>query len=168
MSSSAPSAKQAVTVRHAAMDFLARREHSFHELLQKLIKKFPDLDRDEVMLPVLGKLRDENLQSDSRYAEALVNSRSKRGFGPLKIAAELQPRQLDRALIKTALFESGPDWELLCRDLLQRKFKPAAKPALEERQRWQRFLQQRGFEQEQIRAAIKAVLQDSTDHNEYE
>lgn len=143
------------------MNLLARREHSFYELLAKLADKYPDYSRDEVVLPALVRLRDENLQSDSRFAAAWVNYRAGRGFGPLKIAAELHPRKLDRDLLNRALYLDGPDWEQKCAEALRRKFKNRDTPSREERARWQRFLMQRGFGQEQIRAAFKAMAEES-------
>lgn len=150
-----------IAVRRAAMDLLARREHSFHELLDKLTTKFPDFDRDEVILPALERLRAENLQSDSRFASAWVHYRAGRGFGPLKIAAELQPRKLDRELVRQVLYFDGPDWEEKCYEALCRKFRLRHDPSREERARWQRFLMQRGFDSEQIRAAMKKAAAET-------
>lgn len=143
------------------MNLLARREHSFHELLDKLSAKFPDFDCDEVVLPALQRLRDENLQSDSRFACAWVNYRAGRGVGPLKIAAELHPRKLDREILNSALYLEGPNWEEKCTEVLRRKFKVRGEPSREERARWQRFLMQRGFDSEQIRAAMKQIAADA-------
>lgn len=161
-SSVATASEPAQIVRRAAMSLLARREHAFFELLQKLGRKYPEFDTEDVLLPALRRLQEDNLQSDARFAEAWVRYRSLRGFGPLKIASELQPRKLDRDLQKSALYESGPDWEQLCEEVLRRKFRIDANPSMADRLRWQRFLQQRGFEQEQIRAACKAVLVKSS------
>ena len=66
------------------MDFLARREHSFFELSQKLIKKFPDT-APEQLTAIIKTLQDENLQSDDRFAESYVRYRRSRGFGFLHI-----------------------------------------------------------------------------------
>lgn len=143
------------------MNLLARREHSFHELLDKLTDKFPDLDRDAVVLPALQRLRDENLQSDVRFASAWVNYRAGRGVGPLKIAAELHPRKLDRDLLNRALYLEGPDWEEKCCDALRRKFRLRGELTREERARMQRFLMQRGFESDQIRAALKKLAEEN-------
>lgn len=154
---SVPVEPPAVTARRAAMNWLARREHSFHELLQKLGDKFPDFDRDAVLLPMLRQLQDANLQSDARFAEAFVRYRSTRGCGPLKIAVELYPRKLDSELLQAVLHDNGPDWEALCMDALRKKFRVSAPPSVAERQRWQRFLQQRGFEHQHIRAAFRAL-----------
>jgi regulatory protein len=161
MSRNNPDDKPPVAVRRAAMNLLARREHSFHELLDKLLGKFPDFDRDEVVLPALQRLRDENLQSDSRFVTAWINYRAGRGVGPLKIAAELHPRKLDRELLTRALYLDGPDWEEKCADALRRKFKVRDVPTREERARWQRFLLQRGFASDQIRAAMKTVIDEN-------
>jgi regulatory protein len=155
-----PDDKPPVAVRRAAMNLLARREHSFHELLDKLSDKFPDFDRDEVVIPALQKLRDENLQSDARFASAWVNYRAGRGVGPLKIAAELHPRKLDRDLLNRALYLQGPDWEERCAEVLRRKFRVRDELTREARARMQRFLMQRGFESDQIRAAIKRLAEE--------
>jgi regulatory protein len=156
-----PDDKPPVAVRRAAMNLLARREHSFHELLDKLTEKFPDFNREEVVRPALERLRDENLQSDSRFASAWVNYRAGRGFGPLKIASELHPRKLDRELLNRALYLEGPDWEEKCAEALRRKFKVRDEATREERARWQRFLMQRGFGTEQIRAAMKKLTEEN-------
>lgn len=156
-----PDDKPPVAVRRAAMNLLARREHSFHELLDKLTDKFPDFDRDEIVLPALQRLREEKLQSDSRFAAAWVNYRAGRGVGPLKIAAELHPRKLDRELLNSALYLEGPDWEQKCLEALRRKFRARGAPTREERARWQRFLLQRGFGSDQIRAALKIFTEEN-------
>ena len=157
-----PADPPAIAARRAAMNLLARREHSFHELLQKLSEKFPDFSKDEILLPALQLLQDENLQSDARFAEAYVRYRSTRGFGPQKIAAELYSRKLDSELLHTALYDKGPDWSAVCAEVLQKKFRIKADAAEVERMYWQRFLQQRGFDQEDIRTAIKSLLDNKS------
>jgi regulatory protein len=153
-----PAEPPAITARRAAMNLLARREHSFQELLQKLGEKFPDFSKDEILTPVLQRLQDENLQSDARFAEAYVRYRSTRGFGPQKIAAELYSRKLEAGLLNSVLYENGPDWSLVCAEVLGKKFRIKANAAEAERMYWQRFLLQRGFDQEDIKQAIKTLL----------
>lgn len=152
-----PDDKPPVAVRRAAMNLLARREHSFHELLDKLKEKFPDFDASTVLVPALERLREEKLQSDERFAASYVRYRSNRGFGPLKIAAELYPRRIDSELQQQVLYRDGIDWEQLCSQALHDKFRLTRKPAPAERMRWQRFLLQRGFSQEQISAVFKSL-----------
>lgn len=146
--------------RRAALDLLARREHSLHELFEKICERHAELDPDTIVRPVLQQLAADNLQSDQRFVEAWVRYRSTRGDGPLKISASLQPRRVDSSLLKQALYETGPDWVALCRDALQKKFRPSARPAQAELARMQRFLLQRGFTGEQIRKALKASADD--------
>lgn len=141
--------------RRAALDLLARREHSSHELLEKLHERHPDLDADAVLRPVIEQLIAENLQSDQRFVDSYVRYRSSRGDGPLKITASLQPRKIASALLKSALYENGPDWVELCREALQKKFRLTDKPSMAEQQRMQRFLMQRGFTGEQVRKALR-------------
>ncbi len=139
-----------MTPRRAAMDLLARREHSFKELVQKLSSRFPEED----IRPAVEKLRDENLQSDQRYLEAYVRFRRNKGFGPLKIEAELYPKGLDSEQIRTCLYDEENDWLALCQQALDKRFPVLNKTNMKERAKCERFLMQRGFSHELIRAAI--------------
>lgn len=145
--------KPEIAIRRAAMDLLARREHSFLELAQKLSPKFPDDD----VLPPLKKLRDENLQSDQRYLEAYIRFRRNKGFGPLKIEAELYPKGLDSEQVRENLYAGENDWTELCQQVLAKRFPALDKNNLKERAKAERFLVQRGFSSDQIRAAIFAI-----------
>lgn len=152
------------SVRLAAMNLLARREHSFHELLDKLATKFPDLDPVAELRPVLEVLRAEGLQSDQRFAEAWVRYRSSRGIGPLKIRAELQPRRLATELLEAALQQEGIDWEAQCEAVFLRKFRPTRGADAREKMRWQRFLLQRGFGHAEIRAVLRRAGSGAAGH----
>lgn len=142
--------KPEISVRLAAMNLLARREHSFKELMQKLSARFPDED----ILPAIEQLRDENLQSDQRYLEAYIRFRRNKGFGPLKIEAELYPKGLDSEQIRTCLYDEDNDWLVLCQQALDKRFPTFNKTNMKERAKCERFLMQRGFSHEFIRAAI--------------
>jgi regulatory protein len=144
-------------IRLAAMNLLARREHSFHELLEKLAARYPDLDPAAALRPALERLRDEGLQSDERFALAYVRYRSSRGMGPLRIRAELQPRRLEAGVLEQALAQEELDWDLLCEQAFLRKFSPRPGADLKEQQRWQRFLLQRGFGHDQVRRVLRAA-----------
>lgn len=143
-----------VRLRRRAMDYLARREHSFSELLQKLANAFPDEDHD-LRLAVVKKLRDENLQSDRRFAEAMVRSRSQRGQGPLRVRHELRQREVAEGLIDEALEAAGVDWYELCGQVMEKRFGASPGGSAAERQRYWRFLSQRGFDAEHIGAVLK-------------
>ena len=145
-----------VRLRRAAMDCLARREHSRHELAAKLAEKFPDLDRETLIEAVLRELAEENLQSDERFVENFVRYKAGRGDGPVKIRAELRHKGVEGALLQRYLHGGGHDWIALARQALEKKFGGAAGPdSPGEQQRRYRFLAQRGFDSEQIRAAMR-------------
>ncbi len=137
-------------IRRAAMDLLARREHSFHELTQKLKARFPEAD----VILALEQLREENLQSDQRFLEAYIRYRASRGFGPLKIEAELYPKGLDPSEVKEALYSGDYDWVELCRQAREKRFPALDSQNPKDRARCQRFLQGRGFGFEEIRKAL--------------
>jgi regulatory protein len=148
--------KPEITVRRAAMNLLARREQSFHELLQKLTQKYPELDTSDVIFSALERLRDENLQSDERFVEAYVRYRRTRGVGPLKIEMELRQKGVNDNLVSAAVHADDIDWAGQCREVLEKKFIPAELSDQKLRLKCYRFLSQRGFEGEQIKAAMAA------------
>lgn len=143
-----------ITVRRAAMNLLARREQSFFELTRKLSEKYPDLDKAEVILPALERLRDENLQSDERFVEAYARYRQTRGMGPLKIGMEMGQKGINDNLIYAALYNADIDWFSHCREVMAKKFPQGPADSMNERQKQYRFLSQRGFDTEQIRKAL--------------
>jgi regulatory protein len=89
-----------------------------------------------------------------------VHYRSTRGDGPLKIAAGLQPRRIAADLLKQALYENGPDWVQLCFEAMEKKFRQIGTEKPDQLQRVQRFLLQRGFTGEQVRAAVRLNRKD--------
>lgn len=136
------------------MNLLARREQSFSELVRKLSDKYPDFDKHEVILPALEKLRAEKLQSDERFVESYVRYRKTRGMGPLKIGMELEQKGVNSGLVQNELYSEENDWVEQCREVMLRKFPDGPSRTLEEKQKQYRFLNQRGFEGDQIRLVI--------------
>ena len=137
------------------MNLLARREQSFFELVQKLTQKFPDFGKQEIILPALEKLREENLQSDERFVEAYVRYRLTRGMGPMKIAMELGQKGANDSLIQNEIYNTQIDWVAHCCHVLSRKYPEGFGSTIEEGQKLHRFLNQRGFEGEQIKKAAR-------------
>jgi regulatory protein len=138
-------------VRRVAMDALARREHSRQELYRKLLQRFTDhalIDR------VLDDLRQENLQSDERYAEAFVRYRISKGQGPVRIAADLRSAGVEGEVINRQFENASGNWNALAREVYLKKFGPQPATDRKELARRQRFLQYRGFTSEQIQCAL--------------
>jgi regulatory protein len=135
------------------MDFLARREHGEQEITQKLIARGFDAD---IVEAAVSALIADGLLSDSRFAEAFVYSRFKKGSGPQKIHAELRQRGIDDALICVSMETVGGQWLERAREVREKKFGQESPRDFKERSRQMRFLQQRGFTSEQIRGAFNS------------
>ena len=147
-------------VRRAAMDLLARREHSRYEIVVKLTRRFGE--NSELFEKEVGKLTGEGLQSDRRLAEAFIRARTSRGRGPVKIKMELRAKQVDDEIISIAFEECGVDFAMLAQSVAVRRFggelcEVADMETLDmetldikTKARISRFMQQRGFSYDHI------------------
>ena len=133
------------------MDFLARRDYGRTELVRKLVDKGFDAD---VAGQAVGRLSQEGLQSDTRFAESFVQSRISQGKGPVRIRVDLCQKGIGDAAIEIALEEADADWRALAREQRHKKFGRARPADFKEKARQMRFLQYRGFEQDHIQAAV--------------
>lgn len=146
-------------IRAAAVGLLARREHSVRELAQKLAQRGFD---QEAIGAVLDGLRQKGLVSDERYVESFLSHHAGRGQGPVRIRAELREAGVASEMIDRLLSAADIDWVAVARTVLKKKFRTA--PAtFAERAKQARFLQYRGFSQDQIRAAIGSGGEAETD-----
>jgi len=146
-------------LRRAAMDYLARREHSFFELMQKLSKKFPETE-GEVFLEVLKALKSENLQSDERFTEAYVRYRKSRGFAYSHIKGDLNSRRVSDSLIVKHLLVDDEDWQQTAEQLVVKKLRHQEPPSYGSKlhRKVTRFLESRGFASTEIRKALEKHL----------
>jgi len=135
----------AVALRRRAMDLLARREHSRHELAGKLRSRFPEVEPQAIDAE-LESLAAENLQSDQRFAEEYLRLRMRRGFGWLHIRASLQARGVGEDII-AALACPDEEWLALAANLVTSRLggKENFPPGGRDHQRLFRFLHGRGF-----------------------
>jgi regulatory protein len=131
---------------------LARREHSIDELRRKLLGKGYPSDTIE---PVIQKLAGKRLVSDERFTSSFVHHHAKRGQGPVRIRAELRQQGIADSQVDEALRSAEIDWVQLAREVRRRKFGATAPRSLGERAKQARFLQYRGFDAEQLRAAFR-------------
>lgn len=140
-------------VRRLAMDYLARREHGFAELLSKLRQRGvpDDLAQDE-----LQKLADEGLQDDARFSDMYTRAQAARGKGPLYIRNGLKARGLHGSDADAALGRAKVDWTLSAIDVAGKKYPEGLEDAAAEA-RGLRFLQQRGFTSEQSVRALREL-----------
>lgn len=129
-------------IRRSAMDLLARREHSYSELLRKLTLRGASSDAADIEL---SKLQDEGLLSDARFCEAYVYARSQRGIGPMRLREELRQKGVSSTLVEQILEESQWDWPARAAQAFAKRFPEGRAVELKERARQQRFMQYRGF-----------------------
>ncbi|WP_347329457.1 regulatory protein RecX [Marinimicrobium locisalis] len=160
-------------VRLAAMNLLARREHSALELREKLLKRFGEVERDDGVDgasgargtkgkspdidAVLNRLAEQGLQSDERFTEAFITARERQGKGPLRIAQELRQKGVSDDLVAQYLDESDDCWAHLAQEVRSKRFGDEPIQTPKEKARQMRFLQYRGFSHEQVRRAIASV-----------
>ena len=137
--------------RETAVGLLARREHSRRELVYKLTGR--GYAEDEVA-EALDKLESEGLLSDARFAESYIHSRQQRGYGPLRIAAELRERGVADAITDKYLDLGDAQWVEIARAEHGKKFGESAASDFREYARQVRFLESRGFGQESIRQVL--------------
>lgn len=126
---------------------LARREHSTKELHRKLLEReFNSAD----IHTALASLESERLLSDQRFTEAFVHYRRNRGYGPIRIRAELLERGIAEDLIEQHLNFADNTWLNDAREVWKKRFKNRKPHDYKSRAQQMRFLQYRGFTQEHI------------------
>jgi regulatory protein len=146
-------------LRRAAMDYLARREHSFYELTQKLNKKFPESDSD-LLVEVLDTLKADNLQSDERFTESYVRYRKSRSFAYLHIRADLAGRRVSETIIGKYLIKTDEHWQISADQLVAKKLRSQEPLSFGSKvhRKLSRFLVSRGFSPAEIRKAVEKHL----------
>lgn len=137
-----------MTLRERALNLLARREHSRAELGRKLS---PHGEADEIAA-LLDQLEQENLLSNSRYAESLARSRAGR-HGSLRLKSELRDKGVPDEVSSVVLAEArGNDLEA-ARVVWSKKFGHPPADAVE-RVKQMRFLAGRGFPLDIVRRVV--------------
>ena len=134
------------------MRLLATREHSSAELLRKLVQKgFAQADAQILVV----KLQQETVLSDRRFIESYIHSRQQRGFGPIRIQAELRQHGFNDEEIKLPLDVTASGWLRLAQQVRHKKFGDVIPRDYQDKVRQMRFLEYRGFSHEQIRRIIE-------------
>jgi regulatory protein len=136
----------------AALALLARREHSRRELTRKLLRLG---FADDVVTGALDGLEREGSLADARFTDSFVRSRIAKGQGPQRIRAELAQRGIVENAAADGLAAAAVDWLATIRAVRAKRFGPELPRDYAERARQARFLQYRGFDRAQIRAALE-------------
>lgn len=129
-------------IYNKALDLVSRREHSRHELMQKLDKRYPETS--PIIEEVLDKLEGNKILDDERFAEMYLNSRARKGFGPKKIEMELYSKKVDSFFISNAV-EAYESWLENAQRELKKKFKDQKPTDYQSKMKQKQFLFTRGF-----------------------
>ncbi|MET0084554.1 MAG: regulatory protein RecX [Sedimenticola sp.] len=140
-------------LEQAAVRLLASREHTRAELKRKLGSRADD---PALLEQVLNGLETQRLQSDSRFVEQYIDSRKRKGYGPLRIRQELQQKGVGGELIEQWLDERDSEWMDLLGEAARRKYGSSPAFDYKEKARRARFLEYRGFPTELIREFLWA------------
>jgi regulatory protein len=130
---------------------LNRRDYGVRELGERLVAR--GFERATARTAV-EQLVSEKLVDDARYAEHFVAYHANRGQGPVRIAHRLREAGVDGEEITAAVDANGLDWRRRCAETRRKRFGEKLPATWAERGRQARFLSQRGFSAEQIRAAV--------------
>lgn len=140
------SKKQFLALLDHAYRYLMRREHSEHELRQKL-RRWDESDQIDEALKVL---KERNAQSDLRYAEHLARVRFNAGKGPAVLKQELKQHQIDPVIMEEVMSEYDGKWSASAEEVRQKKFGLESPKDYKTWAKQARFLQQRGFSSQDI------------------
>jgi regulatory protein len=137
---------------------LARREHSQHELKQKLLSRFKDNPNE--IETILAQLILDNYQSDQRFCAAFIRYRQQKAYGRIRITSELRQKGIDSELINQSFIEEDVDWFELALRLKISKFGEQVTKDYSSKSKQYRYLQYRGFSTDQINYAIQEDIHD--------
>lgn len=130
---------------------LARREHSYTEVIQKLAQKGVEPSSSA---PILDEFRQADIQSDVRYSESRANALANKGSGPQKIKADLRFHGVDDSIIEQAMYDVSVDWFELAKQVKQKKFGEQIESDYKQCLKQKQFLTYRGFSSDQINYAV--------------
>ena len=135
----------------AALDLLARREHSRRELERKLgARGFAE----DLIAPTLDALEESGELASARFTASFIRARAAKGQGPARIRAELAERGIDRDQAADLLHAAAIDWAAVAVSVRAKRFGAGQPSDFKERARQARFLEYRGFDRGQIGRAL--------------
>lgn len=143
--------------RLAALKLLNRRDYGARELAGRLLARGFTRAAAETALAGLAA---EKLVDDARFAEHFVAYHANRGKGPVHIAHRLREAGVAAETIAAAVDANSADWRRRCQQARRKRFGAQAPATWAERGRQARFLTQRGFSAEQVRAAVGGNLDE--------
>ncbi len=151
----APDDQQAA--RFAALRLLNRRDYSARELGQRLAERGFAAAAAQA---VVDGLVQEKLLDDARFAEHFVAYHANRGQGSVRIAHLLREAGVAAELVTATVDARSADWWRRCAEVRRKRFGARQPASWAERGKQARFLTQRGFSADQVRAAVGKQLDE--------
>jgi len=111
----------------------------------------------DVIYAVIDDLLEKKYLSDERFTEVYIRSRCIRGFGPVKIKAELKNKGVSNNLIQDYLDPGSAIWFDSAKSEYQKKYGEVSVADYSCWTKRARFLQARGFTMEQINCTVPVV-----------
>ena len=139
---------------NSGVRLLGMREHSVKEVFDKLNRK---TDYVDIVNAVLDELLENKYVSDERFTESYIRYRSNRGFGPVKIRAELKNKGISNALISEYLDMGSAAWIDKAIEQYQKKYGAEGVSDYNAWTKRARFMQSRGFTMEHIQVALPTI-----------
>jgi regulatory protein len=150
-------AKNPEDVLNYGLWHLGRRDHSIHELREKLGRKTDNPDWIEL---TINKLVDMKYLDDERFVENFLKyCNETKHYGPMRIKQELKLKGIDNELIKNSFEENEFDYFEAALEYLNKKY-PNPIEERKEKDRITRFLINKGFGFDMIRYAFEEHLNE--------
>lgn len=130
------------------------REHSPRELADKLAHR--GFLSSEIQ-PLIDKLLAQGWLDHYRYAESAVRRLLQKGYGPMRIKAELSQKGIDDQVAGQVLAATEVDWFALAQSAYNKRFSDTAIANSQDWGKRARFLANKGFSAEQVRAVLAGV-----------
>jgi regulatory protein len=143
--------------RLAALRLQNRRDHGARELAERLVARGFTRPAAEA---AVEQLRTERLVDDGRFAEHFVAYHANRGRGPVGIVHRLREAGVPADTIAMAVDANGPVWRQRCAEVRRKRFGAKLPATWAEKGRQARFLTQRGFSADQVRAAVGSECEE--------
>jgi regulatory protein len=140
-----------LSAKTVAVRLLARREHSVYEIHQKLSQR--DFEEQEIT-QAISELKLGGWLSDDRFTEAYIRMRQQKGFGPLRIAMELNERGVKQGIVEKHLQADDEIWLQILKQQYQKKYRGKPVEDYSDKAKRMRFMQYRGFLPEMIYQVI--------------
>jgi regulatory protein len=139
-------------IKKDCLRLLTRREYSRKQIQDKLTVKGYEPGQ---VSSVIDELARQSWQDDARYAESYARVRSQKGFGPVRIAYELQQQGIAPSKAESVLRATTDDWMNLPEQVYGKKYSDSTAIDSGEQAKRSRFLLQRGFSSTMIQDFFK-------------